>query len=724
MLLIRFIRQAGYGSIPVFLSLFLYVIPLSAQKRPEASYGYRDMHRFNTLETDTGYIGQLIRSGTELSDRYPDSGFRLYEEALARSHAAGFDKGIVKSLNNLGVYYFGKKDFNRSIDYFTEALRYSGQKDSDTVKAGIYYNLGLCYSKKGLYDRSIAVYKKALTHCRRAGTGKDMLHRIYSELGVCHQYKGAYDIAAYYYYKILGGVPHPGRADYTYVLDAYNRLGVLLFQLRLFDQARFYFDQGEQIARQFGDTAMLAKVMVNKGAVYGDEGNKEAARKIYLDIYALSREHGYHGPQLTAASNLANMLTEEDDLGAALAYAHEALALSEQTDAFDQHINIRYRLGYIYYRMKQHRKAMQYLLPAVEEMETRGLSGNATNAYDLLASVYAAMGNYRKAFEYEQAFARMNDSLRGSTNAQAISNLESQYELARKNNALTSKQLQITRQQSQLREQKLWFGGAFLVVLLLTTTLIGVYRNSRQRQRLQTAAIHNLKQAQELNQLRAQIKGEEQERERIARELHDGISSQLCAIKLHVSTLADREEGPVVPEELAYVLYQLEDAGKDLRTTAHNLLPDLLLQEGLVVAIATFCEKMEKSTHLHIDFLSYGEIPSMDPAVELSIYRMVQELVQNILKHARATQALVQLSCENSLLNVTVEDNGTGMAEPNNGHTTGTGLAGIYARTQTLNGHMDLKSIKNKGTAVYLEFDLHNMTIINELYHSAQNKIT
>lgn len=143
-----------------------------------------------------------------------------------------------------------------------------------------------------------------------------------------------------------------------------------------------------------------------------------------------------------------------------------------------------------------------------------------------------------------------------------------------------------------------------------------------------------------------------------------------------------------------------------------------------MVAMATFCEKMEKSTHLHIDFLSYGEIPALDPAVELSIYRMVQELVQNILKHASATQALVQLSCENNLLNVTVEDNGRGISEHDDKHTTGTGLTGIQARVQALNGHMDLKSIKNKGTAVYLEFDLHNMTIINELCQSAQIKTT
>src|SRR5690606_29498736 len=151
------------------------------------------------------------------------------------------------------VYYFGKKDFNRSIDHFTEALRHSGPKDADTVKASIYYNLGLCYSRKGLYDQSIAFYNEALAQCRHAGTSKNLLHRIYSELGVCHQYKGAYDIAAYYYYKILGGTPHPDQGNYIYTLDAYNRLGVLLFQLRLFDQAHFYFDRGERVARQFGD---------------------------------------------------------------------------------------------------------------------------------------------------------------------------------------------------------------------------------------------------------------------------------------------------------------------------------------------------------------------------------------------------------------------------------------------------------------------------------------
>jgi len=709
----------GYCRFAVLLMLFLLPFHLHAQEQPHAPYN--DMRRLSTMEADTAYIMALIQRGISLADRYPDSSLRLYRDALQRSRDAGFDRGIVKALNNLGVCYFARKDFDKSIAFFFEALRYGSQLDA-ARKASIYYNLGLCYGRKGMYDRSIAIYRQALACCRNTA-GRDLLCRIYSELGLCYQYKGQYDVAAYYYYKILSSTPSPRRPDYIYVLDAYNRLGVILFQFRLFDQARFYFGQAERIARQFRDTSMLAKVLVNQGAVYGDEHNGEAARKIYREVYALSRRHGYQGAQLTAASNLANMLTDEGKPDSALAYAQEALALSEEIDAHDQHINIRYVLGYIYFRMKQYRRALAYLLPAVEEMERSGLSGNTNNAYELLASVYAAMGQYDQAFAYEQAFARMNDSLRGSANAQAISNLESRYELARKDNTLIQKQLQIMQQQSQLREKNLWFAGVFIIVLLLATTLIGIYRNSRHRQRLQAAAIHNLEQAQELNQLRAHIKGEEQERERIARELHDGIASQLCAIRLHVSGLHDREHEPVAPEELAYVLFQLEEAGKDLRTTAHNLMPDLLLQEGLVVAVATFCEKMEKSTHLGIDFLNYGDIPRLDPVIELSLYRMVQELVQNVLKHARATQALVQLSCEDGLLNVTVEDNGIGLDE-HNGAATGAGLANIRARVLALKGQMDVKSMKNKGTAIYLEFDARNLAITSELYHSSQNRPT
>jgi signal transduction histidine kinase len=111
-----------------------------------------------------------------------------------------------------------------------------------------------------------------------------------------------------------------------------------------------------------------------------------------------------------------------------------------------------------------------------------------------------------------------------------------------------------------------------------------------------------------------------------------------------------------------------------------------------------------------VDFLEYGTIPRMDEDIELSLYRMIQELIQNVLKHAEgATQLLVQLSCIDTLLNITVEDNGAGFSETNLDSAKGIGLRHIQKRVNTLNGHIDLQSIRGKGTTVYLEFEIQHL---------------
>lgn len=153
------------------------------------------------------------------------------------------------------------------------------------------------------------------------------------------------------------------------------------------------------------------------------------------------------------------------------------------------------------------------------------------------------------------------------------------------------------------------------------------------------------------------------------------------------------------------MIEQFDEATNNLRRTAHNLMSDMLLEEGLPEALYYFCNTLRKNIPLEVVFHALGNAPRFEPQFELSVYRIVQELVQNVIKHAEATRLIVQLSYENRLLSLTVEDNGKGMQQNDLNTFNGFGIISIHARVASLNGRIETNSQQGTGTSVHLEFD-------------------
>ncbi len=200
------------------------------------------------------------------------------------------------------------------------------------------------------------------------------------------------------------------------------------------------------------------------------------------------------------------------------------------------------------------------------------------------------------------------------------------------------------------------------------------------------------------------MSGEEQERNRIAKELHDGTVSQLLSIKLHLDAISARNAEAAT--ELRPVTNQVELTARELRQTAHNLMPSLLIDHGLVNAISFFCDKIQDSAGITVHFQALGEHIGMHTQEEeLSLFRILQELIQNVLKHAQATRITVQLSQSADVLTLTVEDNGAGFRPSGieNLPPKGVGLKNIEERVQLLGGFFDIRSLSGGGTTAYVE---------------------
>jgi PAS domain S-box-containing protein len=210
-------------------------------------------------------------------------------------------------------------------------------------------------------------------------------------------------------------------------------------------------------------------------------------------------------------------------------------------------------------------------------------------------------------------------------------------------------------------------------------------------------------QAKEIQLLEAVIEGEEKERSRLARELHDGISGMLVAAKLHFNTLKEKVPQLADIPEYQHGLSLLDTAVIQVRQTSHNLMPEVLLENGLVKALDRYCSTISND-QLRVNFLALNEIERYSANFELAIYRITQELINNIIKHAKATRVFVQFSQYNNLLSLTIEDNGIGFSEKS--ADNGMGLKSIRKRVAAMKGNMDLHSTIGQGTSICLEFSI------------------
>lgn len=210
-------------------------------------------------------------------------------------------------------------------------------------------------------------------------------------------------------------------------------------------------------------------------------------------------------------------------------------------------------------------------------------------------------------------------------------------------------------------------------------------------------------QQQKILEMKALLEGEENERVRLSREIHDDIMVQFSVIKMGLSTWLGQPAKDRKTEDINSTMTQLDNATENLRRTVHNLMPDVLWDEGLVDALYFFCDNLQKSVPVRFDFQPLGIIPGFEPGFELSVYRIVQELLQNVIKHARATEVLVQLSYDESMFGITVEDNGIGMQK--NELNSGMGLKSIANRVNSFAGSMEVESKIGVGTSIHLQFD-------------------
>ncbi|RYD82593.1 MAG: tetratricopeptide repeat protein [Sphingobacteriales bacterium] len=371
-------------------------------------------------------------------------------------------------------------------------------------------------------------------------------------------------------------------------------------------------------------------------------------------------------------------------------------------------INLPYEKALIYQNMtnaflqkKDFANVIRYGNNALELCRPLGM-------YELQSKVLADMakaaeyaGSKDSALRYLQEFIALRDTLEQLNKRQLVNDLEEKYQSQRKEALLQSQQNSIYKKNVL---NYILMGSAIILLLLF---ILGYY-NYKQKQKLQQQRIAELETQQQLMAAEAVLKGEEQERTRLAKDLHDGLGGMLSGIKYSFNNM----KGNMVMTETNQQAFErgmdmLDSSIQEMRRVAHNMMPEVLLKFGLDTALKDFCNDISKTGVMQISYQSLG-MKDVQPSqtTAITIYRIVQELINNSLKHSGAVNAIVQLSYQNNHLSLTVEDDGKGFDTALLTAQSGIGWANIKSRIEFLKGQMDIQSQKNKGTSVHIEIDI------------------
>jgi len=612
-------------------------------------------------------VENLITEASAIQYQYPDSALAIARNALSIANRSGNNLNILRALRCVG------------------AVLYNAKQD---------------------YAQAKSCFQKALTYIPNLPKDNEHVLRLYECLGNVYLIENAYDSATFFYFKVLDASDKKGIADTSlHHMNVYAGLSIAFSELGKLNECLDYAERFRNLAITKKDTLMFALSYAIPGQAYANKKDK-ASRDSAIDYtnraISLYKKITVARYLVVAYYIMGNVLVEENSTDKARKYFDSALVLSKKSGIED--LNLYKGMGVLEYNIGNFGKAIFYFNKVLQSNSKTRLRINELDAYKFLSDIYKRKRHYQKALYYKNRYVQLYDSFMNDKMIHAISELEVKYRTIEKDKKITESNFQLSLAENRINRSNtriiIFISGG----LILAITMIMIF----QKQRLLLQRARMGQQKQKLEQLKGTIDSEEKERSRIGRQLHDDIMVELSVVKMGLSALPISHPEIRHTESYQNLVEQLNNTSRKLRQTAHNLMPDVLLEEGLVPAVAYFCNNIKKMTGLQIHFQYYGNIPRLPADSEVNIYRIIQELVQNIIKHAKAQTALVQLNYYEKTLSVTVEDDGIGFETKQGSGGSTMGLVSIQTRIKALNGVIDFHSRTPHGTSVNIALPIES----------------
>ena len=593
------------------------------------------------------------------------------------------------------------------------------------------YNWGYYYEIKsqvifgeGKYDYSLLLEDSAIVFYKRSElnlnglTKKHSIFRIAAVTaakGSSYSMTGNNDNAIKFLLNALRLYEQSDHPDkFTKLATCYNDIATTYYGMQQYEKSMEYDVKAIPFHLLVGDNESISSAYIYAASDFSMLKQFDSAEAYFLKAAPHVKELNKPSVNIEYYGKIGGLYWTQKNWPKAIEFYNVAYQNAQKiNDWYNQAAYLR-GIGDSYYFADNLQKAEEYSLKAQIIDEKNNFPREKRQLYNLLSLIYFKKNDYKNAYIYTKKYISENIKINNDENKKTIAELDKKYQSVQKEKEIVKlnadKQIQLLsiQQKSTLNYILIGSLAAILIVVFLG------YRNLRNRQQLakqqdelQQQRISELEKDKQLVAVDAMLQGQEEERSRLAKDLHDGLGGLLSGVKFSLSNMKDNLI--ITPDNMAVFersLDMLDTSIKELRRVAHNMMPEILTKFGLDEALKEYCNNINATNLLAVKYQPVGMDIRIEKSAEIIIYRIIQELLNNILKHAAATEVIVQLVREEGRLSVIVEDNGKGFDTSLIKNNKGAGLTSIQSRVDYLKGGLDIHSSPGKGTLVNIELNI------------------
>jgi two-component system, NarL family, sensor kinase len=606
----------------------------------------------NQAPNDSVKITLLLKHAWELKSSQPSVSHQFIDEAITHAQEIDSKKQLASAYYYKSAVYYLTTRYDSALTVSQKAIDIYTILNDHYGIASIYNLRGLLQEKIGDYSEAIHNYQQSLEFAAKTNNlygQSNPLHNI----GLIYDKTEDYKASLEYLQKAL--VIRQKIGDSILIAQSFQTIGTIQAHLGDTTQSIAYQQRAITFFKATNNLYDLALSYTNLGDLYTGLKKYDSAEWLLKESVRLNTEIDNAEGKVKALINLSSVALQQQQFAQAQALAREAIALSRE------------------YNLKPELKL----------------------ALINLNESLAETGNFKAAFEAQTELINLSNTLLNDEKVQQLAQLETRYQVKQK-------EQQITLQQTTLQRTYLIIGGLIIIVGLLT--VIFLLARSRFRRKEQIAATEK-ELAVQKTFIDATIQSQENERKRFAQDLHDGMGQLISSLRLMVHQL-DRS---VTSDETQAIANRSEEILNNMHTEirgiAFNLMPQTLIQHGLLPALHEMALRLNQTGSLTVTAQAYDVPDRFSEVYEISVYRIIQEWINNVLKYANATKIDTQLVGHEQEITLTIEDNGNGFDVSTLKNGSGNGWKNINSRVTLIKGELEVDSRAGRsGTTFMLRF--------------------
>ena len=499
--------------------------------------------------------------------------------------------------------------------------------------------------------------------------------------GVVHYLSGDYPVVLEKYFGALKIFEK--RGDKSGMAATHNEMAVFYHKQNDLDNCFKSLDTAEKLAREINDLERLGTTLGNRGAILSVRGRIKEAKPYYQEVYKIRLQQKDSIGLGYVLLDLAEVSLSEGDSKSCMAYIDQSSSIRENIgDRYGVVVNLVFR-GEMKIREGKNMEAVRFLELGLQNAKAIGYPDLVRQASDLLAQTWKKLGDSDKAFTYHQQSDVLKDSLFGVEKTKIVEELQTRYETEKK-------EFQI-REQGFVISRGKWIIGFLVVVVLLLTALFILWRQRSVAKRNQLLSEQKAKHQKELTI--ALIDSQEEERSRFASDLHDGMGQVMSSLRMVLQRASEH-----VPETALSLLDQMHT---DIRGIAFDLSPNTLREDGLVEALRELAGRLNQSRVIKVSVEENGFSSRLPERMELSLYRISQEWLNNLFRHNTPATIHIQLIRHSDYISMVIEDDAPGFDIDRLTQSTGNGWRNIQSRLVPVSGSVNVDSVIGRQGTVF-----------------------